>query len=110
MTHLLGFVALCLWKKGGESAPFRGLVGGAVAAGRDLVEQVLEQDESLRLRIGCGLDQRGRDAQVAQLLRPEDQSRLRAAVIGIEYSQVNQRPVSFPVCRPLCVVDGCDSV
>src|SRR5690242_8385638 len=110
MTHLQGFVVLSLWKKDGESAPVCGLVGGAVAPGRDLVEQILEQDESLWFRIGCRLDQRGRDAEVAQLLGTKNKSWLRAAVVGIEYSQVNQRSVPFAVCRRTRVVDRHDGV
>src|ERR1700739_2890478 len=71
-----------------------------------LIRQVVEQQESLRIRLGSGLDERVRYYQFAQLLWPEDQSRLGAAVVWIEHSQVNQSPTRFPIRRPVCVVDG----
>src|SRR5581483_6493777 len=82
-----------------------GLVGLAGCWLR-LIRQVVEQQESLRIRLGSGLDERVRYSQFAQLLWPEDQSRLGAAVVRIEHPQVNQSRAWLPICRPMRVVDG----
>src|SRR5438034_6586158 len=71
-----------------------------------LIRQVVEQQESLRIRFCSGLDERVRYSQFAQLLRPEDQSRIGAAVVWIKHPQVNQNPSRFSIRRPMRVVDG----
>src|SRR5207253_2012712 len=71
-----------------------------------LIRQVVEQQESLRIRFCSGLDERDRYSQFAQLLGPEDQSRLGAAVVWIEHPQVNQSCFRFPIRWPMRVVDG----
>src|SRR5437899_478901 len=55
-----------------------------------LIRQVVEQQESLRIRFCSGLDERVRYSQFAQLLRPENQLRIGTAVVWIEHPQVNQ--------------------
>jgi hypothetical protein len=64
-----------------------------------LIRQVVEQQESLRIRFCSGLDERVRYSQFAQLLGPENQSRIGAAVVWIEHPQVNQSRTWFPVCE-----------
>src|SRR5260370_8190683 len=71
-----------------------------------LIRQVVEQQESLRIRFCSGLDERVRYSQFAQLLWPENQSWIGTAVVWIEHPQVNQSPSRFPVRRPMRVVDG----
>jgi hypothetical protein len=66
-----------------------------------LIWQVIEQQESLRIRFCSGLDERVWYSQFAQLLWPKNQSRLGAAVVWIEHPQVNQSRTRFPV-RRLC--------
>jgi hypothetical protein len=69
-----------------------------------MVRQVLEKDETLRIGLcGC-VDQRGRYSEFAQLIWPEDQPWLWAAVVWIKQSQVNQRAVFFSVRWPMRVV------
>src|SRR5437879_6469682 len=71
-----------------------------------LIRQVVEQQESLRIRFCSGLDERVRYSQFAQLLGPENQSRFGAAVVRIEHPQINQSRTWFPIRRPIRVVDG----
>ena len=75
-----------------------------------LIRQVVEQQESLRIRFCSGFDERVWYSQFAQLLGPEDQSRIGAAVVWIEHPQVNQNRSWFPICRPMRIVDGHYSV
>jgi len=65
-----------------ESSFGRCLVGLAACLLR-LILQVVEQQESLRIKLGSGFDERVRYSQFAQLLGPEDQSRFGAAVARI---------------------------
>src|SRR6266478_274882 len=71
-----------------------------------LIRQVVEQQESLRIRFCSGLDERVWYSQFAQLLWLENQSRLGAAVVWIEHSQVNQSRAWLPIRWPMRVVDG----
>src|SRR5207244_11616940 len=71
-----------------------------------LIRQVVEQQESLRIRFCSGLDESVRYSQFAQLLGPENQSRIGAAGVWIEHPQVNQSRSRFPISRPMGVVDG----
>jgi hypothetical protein len=73
-----------------------------------LVRQVLEAEETLWIGLcGC-VDERGWYSEFAQLIWPEGQPWLRAAVGWIENTQINQCSVLFPVRWPICVVDGYD--
>ncbi len=70
------------------------------------IRQVVEPKESLRIRLCSGLDERVWYSQFAQLLWPENQSRIGPAVVWIKHPQVNQSRSRFPIRRPVGVVDG----